>query len=63
MGQELYSYKNQGDNRHQDMHSLTGVYIKDEVDEFCQNGYLLYLFMLIFPNKRRIYYFRTQEDK
>lgn len=45
------------------MHSLTGVYIKDEVDEFCQNGYLLYLFMLIFPNKRRIYYFRTQEDK
>lgn len=63
MGQELYSYKTQGESKHLDMRSLSGVYIKDEIEELDDNGDTLHLFMLIFPNKRRIYYFKCKKDK
>ena len=63
IGKELYSYKNQADLKHKEMKSLAGVYLKEELEEFADNGVTLYPFMLIFPNKRRIYYLATREDK
>lgn len=63
MGKQLYSYKNQGDAKHKEMKSLAGVYLKEEVDEANESGQMLFPFMLIFPNKRRIYYFKTAEEK
>jgi hypothetical protein len=39
------------------MRALSGVYIKDEPDELDDNGTVVYPFMLIFPNKLRVYYF------
>ena len=51
MGKELYSYK--GDNRetHKQMHSLVGVFIKDEPDELFKDTTMLHSFKLIFqPN-------------
>ena len=63
LGKELYSYKNQQDLKHKEMKSLAGVYLKEELEEFLDNGMVLYPFMLIFPNKRRIYYLPTREEK
>jgi len=64
LGKELYSYKHQGDGKHKDMQSLVGVHIKNEVEEACgSEGDQLHPFMLIFPNKKRIYYLRTKPDK
>lgn len=63
LGKELYSYKQKGDLKHKEMKSLAGVYIKYEIDEVIENGVKLFPFMLIFPNKRRIYYFDSQEEK
>ena len=45
------------------MKSLAGVYLKEEVEEANESGQMLFPFMLIFPNKRRIYYFKTAEEK
>jgi serine/threonine protein kinase len=44
------------------MQSLVGVHIKNEREE-TENGQVLYPFMLIFPNKRRIYYLKSEEEK
>jgi hypothetical protein len=63
LGKELYSYKNQGDQRHKDMQSLTGVFIKSEMEEIQEDNTVLHSFMLIFPNKRRIYYLDTKEER
>ena len=63
LGKELYSYKNQGDQKHKDMMSLAGVFIKSEVEEMIDDNTLMYPFMLIFPNKRRIYYLETREER
>jgi len=63
LGQELYSYKNQGDQKHKDMQSLAGVFIKSQAEENNEDGTVLHPFMLIFPNKRRIYYLETAEDR
>ena len=63
LGKELYSYKNQADLKHKEMKSLAGVYLKEELEEEQYNGTTLYPFMLIFPNKRRIYYLGSQQDK
>jgi serine/threonine protein kinase len=42
------------------MQSLAGVFIKSEAEELLEdNTTILYPFMLIFPNKRRIYYLDT----
>lgn len=38
------------------MKSLTGVFLKDDLETFSDNGVEFYPFMLIFSNKRRIYY-------
>jgi hypothetical protein len=45
------------------MKSLAGVYLKDEPDAPDEDGEMMYLFMLIFPNKRSIYYLKTSEEK
>lgn len=63
LGKELYSYKNQGDQRHKDMQSLAGVFIKSEKEEMMDDKTMMYPFMLIFPNKRRIYYLETKEQR
>ena len=63
LGKELYCYKNQSDLKHKEMKSLAGVYLKEELEEFTENGMKLYPFMLIFPNKRRIYYLSSKEEK
>jgi len=41
------------------MLSLSGVFIKNENEEENEKGEVYYPFMLIFPNKRRIYYLKT----
>jgi hypothetical protein len=33
LGKELYVYKNKNDDKHKSMHSLIGVFIKDEAEE------------------------------
>ena len=54
------AYKHQGDTKHKDMQSLVGVHIKNEMDEIIDQQTIVYPFMLIFPNKRRIYYLQTK---
>lgn len=45
------------------MKSLAGVYLKYELEEVTEAGMKLFPFMLIFPNKRRIYYLNSEDDK
>jgi len=45
------------------MKSLSGVFIKDENTTVDESGSPIYAFMLIFPNKRRIYYLKSEEEK
>jgi serine/threonine protein kinase len=45
------------------MKSLAGVYLKSDIEESMENGKLMYPFMLIFPDKRRIYYLKSLQDK
>ena len=64
LGKELYSYKKPGDLKHKEMKSLAGVYLKEELsEEVMEDQRILYPFMLIFPNKRRIYYLTSKTDK
>jgi hypothetical protein len=59
LAKELYSYKHYGDGKHKEMQNLVGVHIKNEADEIIDEKTVLHPFMLIFPNKRRVYYLRT----
>jgi len=45
------------------MLSLAGVFIKSEMEETLDDNAVYYPFMLIFPNKRRIYYLETKEER
>jgi hypothetical protein len=45
------------------MQSLAGVFIKSQEEEKSEDGTILHPFMLIFPNKRRIYYLETKEER
>lgn len=64
LGKELYSYKHQGDGKHKDMQSLVGVHIKNEIEETMEDTVtVLHPFMLIFPNKKRIYYLKSKGEK
>jgi hypothetical protein len=47
------------------MQSLVGVHIKNEIEETMedQQATVLHPFMLIFPNKKRIYYLKTKSEK
>lgn len=63
LGKELYSFKNRGDQKHRDMQSLAGVFIKSESEEMMEDKSIMFPFMLIFPNKRRIYYLETMKER
>lgn len=45
------------------MKSLTGVYLKSDLKEEETNGTILYPFMLIFPDKKRLYFLKSPEEK
>ena len=45
------------------MQSIAGVFIKSEMEETQDDNSILYPFMLIFPNKRRIYYLETKDER
>ena len=64
LGKELYVYKNKREEKHKSMHSLVGVFIKDEAEEQLDSTTILYPFKLIFPpNKARSYYFSDRSEK
>jgi len=42
------------------MQNLVGVHLKNEQEEIIDNQTILHPFMLIFPNKRRIYYLQSK---
>ena len=64
LGKELYVYKNKKEEKHKSMHSLVGVFIKDEIEEQLDSTTVLHPFKLIFPpNKVRTYYLLSKEDK
>jgi serine/threonine protein kinase len=64
LGKELYVYKSKKEEKHKSMHSLVGVFIKDEVEEQLDATTILHPFKLIFPaGKARSYYLLTKEDK
>jgi len=64
LGKELYVYKNKKEEKHKSMHSLVGVFIKDEVEEQLDSTTVLYPFKLVFPNnKPRAYYLTSKEEK
>lgn len=64
LGKELYVYKNKDEERHKSMHSLVGVFLKDEGEEQFNATTVLYSFKLIFPpNKARSYYFADRAEK
>ena len=42
------------------MQSLVGVHIKNEIEETIDEQTVLHPFMLIFPNKKRIYYLKSK---
>lgn len=64
LGQELYCYRKKDEEKHKGMHSLVGVYIKEEKDEQLDNGTLLYPFKLIFPpNQGRTYYLLSKDER
>jgi hypothetical protein len=60
---ELYSYKKESDVKHTEVRSIAGVYIKSSVEEIVEDGVRYYPLMLIFPDKRRIYYLSSLEEK
>ena len=64
LGKELYVYKNRKEEKHKSMHSLVGVFVKDEIEEQLDSTTVLHPFKLIFPpNKARTYYLLSKEDK
>jgi len=64
LGKELYIYKNKTDEKHKNMHSLAGIFIKDDIEEFMDSKTVVYPFSLIFPaNKIRTFYLPNKEEK
>jgi len=69
LGKELYVYKNKKEEKHKSMHSLVGVFIKDEIEEQLDSTTVLYPFKLIFKpadglrNKYSDYYITDYMDQ
>ena len=65
----LYStslgYKKKDDERHKDMHSLVGTFIKSEREEILEGSTTtIYPFKIIFPmNKVRVFYCRNRDER
>jgi hypothetical protein len=70
-GNELYFYSKQNDRDHKFMHCLSGTYLKEVSNTFDladsrdeKNGMQYYLLKIIIPpNKSRIIYFDSQDDR
>lgn len=64
LGKELYVYRNKKEDKHKSMHSLIGVFIKDEKEEQLDDNTTLHPIKLVFPpNKARVYYLLNKEEK
>lgn len=64
LGKELYVYKSKTDEKHKSMHSLAGIFVKDDLEEFMDRKTVVHPFSLIFPgNKIRTFYLPNKEDK
>jgi len=64
IGKELYVFKRKTDEKHKSMHSLVGVFIKDEPEEIFNSTNTLFHFKLIFSqNKVRSFYLLSKEEK
>lgn len=64
IGKELYVFKRKTDEKHKSMHSLVGVFIKDEPEEIYNSTNTLFHFKLIFSqNKVRSFYLLSKEEK
>ncbi len=64
LGKELYVYKNKLDEKHKSMHSLAGIFVKDDLEEFMDSKTVVFPFSLIFPgNKVRTFYLPNKEEK
>ena len=70
LGKELYCYKKKDDERHKDMHSLIGVFVKSEKEEALDGTNtatataMIYPFKIIFPvNKIRVFYCRNRDER
>lgn len=64
LGKELYVYRNKKEEKHKSMHSLVGIFVKDENEEQLDSTTYLYPFKLVFPpNKTRSYYLLNKNDK
>ena len=64
MGKELYVYKKRTADKHKGMHSLVGVFIKDEGEKQLDSTTMLHGFRLTFPpNTVKQYYCESKEKK
>jgi serine/threonine protein kinase len=65
LGKELYCYKKREDERHKDMHSLVGVFVRAEREEVVEGSQIrVFPFKVVFPiNKVRVFYCRKQEER
>lgn len=65
LGKELYCYKRKEDERHKDMHSLVGIFVKSEKEEQLEgSNTFIYPFKMIFPNNKvRVFYCRNRDDR
>lgn len=64
LGKELYCYRKKDDEKHKGMNNLVGVYVREEKEEFLENGHVLHPFKLIFPpTKARTYYLLSKEER
>jgi len=58
---DFYYYKTNGDNEHQGMHNLSGVFVKEEKPEVI-NGVTFYPFSVMYPKKNRTYYCEKNDE-
>jgi hypothetical protein len=65
LGKELYCYKRKEDERHKDMHSLVGIFVKSEKEEQLEgSSTFIFPFKMIFPNNKvRVFYCRHRDDR
>ena len=52
---DLFFYKNESDSKHQGMHNLSGLFLKEEPTKILDN-ITYYSFSIIFPKKKRTYF-------
>lgn len=64
LGKELYCYKKKDDERHKDMHSLVGVFVRSDKEEQLDANTTIFPFSIVFPmNKVRVYYCRNRDER